>query len=51
VLGAHDQILERLGAEGVLVQGLPQDPRAYRPSPLARAVPSGDLLDAERGDR
>jgi antitoxin (DNA-binding transcriptional repressor) of toxin-antitoxin stability system len=51
VLGAHDQALERLCAEGVLVAGLPQDPRAYRPSPLARAVSSGDLLAAERGDR
>jgi antitoxin (DNA-binding transcriptional repressor) of toxin-antitoxin stability system len=51
VLGAHDQALERLCAEGVLVAGLPQDPRAYRPSPLARAVASGDLLAAERGER
>lgn len=51
VLGTHDQILERMAAEGVLAPGLPQDPRAYRPSPLARSVPSGDLLDAERGDR
>ncbi len=50
-LGAHDQVLERLSAEGVLVPGLPQDPRAYRPSPLAREVRSGDLLDAERGKR
>jgi antitoxin (DNA-binding transcriptional repressor) of toxin-antitoxin stability system len=51
VLGAHDQALERLHAEGVLAPGLPQDPRAYRPSPLARGVASGDLLDAERGER
>jgi antitoxin (DNA-binding transcriptional repressor) of toxin-antitoxin stability system len=51
VLGAHDQVLERLAAEGLLVPGLPQDPRAYRPSPLERAVPSRDLLAAERGDR
>lgn len=51
VLGAHDQVLERLAAEGALVPGLPQDPRAYRPSPIVRAVRSGDLLDAERGDR
>jgi antitoxin (DNA-binding transcriptional repressor) of toxin-antitoxin stability system len=49
-LGAHDQALERLAAEGVLVPGLPQDPRAYRASPLARPVRSGDLLDAERGE-
>ena len=49
-LGAHDQALERLAAEGVLVPGLPQDPRAYRASPLARSVRSGDLLDAERGE-
>lgn len=48
-LGAHDQALERLSAEGVLVPSLPQDPRAYRASPLARPVRSGDLLDAERG--
>ncbi len=50
-LGAHDRALERLRAEGVLVIGLPQDARAYRPSPLRRAVVSGDLLDAERGGR
>jgi hypothetical protein len=50
-LSAHDQALERLCAAGVLVAGLPQDPRAYRPSPLRGAVVSGDLLDAERGDR
>jgi antitoxin (DNA-binding transcriptional repressor) of toxin-antitoxin stability system len=49
-LGAHDQALERLAAEGVLVPGLPQDPRAYRASPLARPVRSGDLLDAERAE-
>ncbi len=51
VLGTHDQILERLCAEGVLAPGLPQDPRAYRPSPLGGAVASSDLLDAERGAR
>jgi hypothetical protein len=51
VLGAHDQVLERLAAEGLLVPGLPQDPHAYRPSPLGRAVPSGDLLAAERDGR
>jgi antitoxin (DNA-binding transcriptional repressor) of toxin-antitoxin stability system len=50
-LSAHDQALERLCAEGVLAAGLPQDARAYRPSPLRRAVASGDLLAAERGDR
>jgi antitoxin (DNA-binding transcriptional repressor) of toxin-antitoxin stability system len=51
LLGAHDRALERLHAEGLLVPGLPQDPRAYRPSPLGRAVRSGDLLAAERADR
>jgi antitoxin (DNA-binding transcriptional repressor) of toxin-antitoxin stability system len=51
VLAAHDQALERLHAQGVLAPGLPQDPRAYRRSPLRRAVTSGDLLDAERGAR
>jgi antitoxin (DNA-binding transcriptional repressor) of toxin-antitoxin stability system len=50
-LSGHDQMLERLRAEGVLQVGLPQDPRAYRRSPLRRAVASADLLDAERGDR
>lgn len=50
-LSAHDQALERLCAEGILVAGLPQDARAYRPSPLHRAVDSGDLLREERGDR
>jgi antitoxin (DNA-binding transcriptional repressor) of toxin-antitoxin stability system len=51
VLSRHDQALERLATAGVLVAGLPQDARAYRPSPLARAVRTADLLDAERGDR
>jgi antitoxin (DNA-binding transcriptional repressor) of toxin-antitoxin stability system len=51
VLGAHDQVLERLAATGVLAPGVPQDPRAYRPSPLERAIRSGDLLDAERSAR
>lgn len=50
-LSGHDRMLERLAAEGVLVVGLPQDARAYRPSPLRRAIASGDLLDAERGVR
>jgi antitoxin (DNA-binding transcriptional repressor) of toxin-antitoxin stability system len=51
ILSAHDQVIERLCAEGILVAGLPQDPRAYRPSPLRRPVASGDLLAAERGER
>ncbi|HME68683.1 MAG TPA: type II toxin-antitoxin system prevent-host-death family antitoxin [Myxococcota bacterium] len=51
MLGAHDQALERLHVQGVLSPGLPQDPRAYRPSPLGRGVTSQDLLDAERGER
>jgi len=48
-VAAHDQAVERLCAEGVLIAGLPQDSRAYRPSPLGRRVTSADLLDAERG--
>lgn len=51
LLNAHDRILERLSAEGVLEVGLPQDSRAWHPSPLRRANRSADLLDAERGDR
>lgn len=51
VLGAHDRAMERLCAEGLLEAGLPQDPHAYRPSPLRRPVASSDLLAAERGDR
>lgn len=50
-LSAHDQAVERLCAQGVLVAGLPQDARAYRRSPLRRPVTSKDLLDAERGER
>jgi antitoxin (DNA-binding transcriptional repressor) of toxin-antitoxin stability system len=50
-LAAQDRAVERLCAEGVLVPGLPQDARSYRPSPLRRAVASGALLDAERDDR
>ncbi len=50
-LTVHDQLMQRLCADGLLVMGLPQDPRAYRASPLRRAVGSKDLLAAERGDR
>lgn len=50
-LGGHDQAMERLCAQGVLAPGLPQNPRAYRASPLQRPVSSAELLDAERGDR
>jgi antitoxin (DNA-binding transcriptional repressor) of toxin-antitoxin stability system len=50
-LAVHERALERLAAEGVLLPGLPQDPRAYRPSPLERPVASRDLLDAERAER
>jgi antitoxin (DNA-binding transcriptional repressor) of toxin-antitoxin stability system len=50
-LAVHERALEWLAAEGVLVPGLPQDPRAYRPSPLERPVVSRDLLDAERTER
>jgi antitoxin (DNA-binding transcriptional repressor) of toxin-antitoxin stability system len=46
-----DRALEQLRTDGVLVEGLPHDARAYRPSPLKRAVESRDLLDAERGEQ
>lgn len=50
-LSGDAQALERLRSEGVLVVGLPQDPRAYRRSPLRRPVESADLLEAERSER
>lgn len=50
-LSSIDQAIERLRAAGVLVAGLPQDPRVYRRSPLGRSVSTTDLLEAERGDR
>jgi prevent-host-death family protein len=50
-MGSAEQALERLRAQGVLLPGLPQDARAYRRSPLRRAVATADLLDAERGSR
>jgi hypothetical protein len=46
----YDEAVERLCAEGLLVRGLPQDARAYRSSPLRRAVTSADLLVAERDE-
>jgi antitoxin (DNA-binding transcriptional repressor) of toxin-antitoxin stability system len=49
-LALHERALERLAAEGVLLPGLPQDPRAYRPSPLQRPVASRELLEAERAE-
>jgi hypothetical protein len=51
MLGGPDLVVERLRGEGVLVVGLPQDARAYRASPLARAVRSADLSADERGER
>lgn len=50
-LSSCDQVLERLQAEGILIAGLSQDARAYRPSPLHAAVSTADLLAAERGER
>lgn len=46
-----DRALDQLSAEGAVSAGLPHDSRAYRASPLKRAVASRDLLDAERGER
>ena len=43
--------LAELVAPGLIHPGLPQDARAYRPSPLRRTVASSDLLDADRGER
>lgn len=51
VLAPQDQRVAWLAAEGVLVAGMPQDARAYRPSPLGRTVVTAALLDAERGNR
>ncbi len=45
------EVVERLCTEGALHPGLAQDPGAYLPSPLPVRVASGDLLDAERGER
>jgi antitoxin (DNA-binding transcriptional repressor) of toxin-antitoxin stability system len=50
-LSSLDQAVERLQAQGILVAGLPQDPRAYRPSPLEKPVRTADLLAAERGEQ
>jgi prevent-host-death family protein len=46
-----DRALDRLEAEGLLERGLPQNARAYRPSPLRRPVATAELLDAEREGR
>lgn len=48
-LTAHERAIEQLAAEGLVVREAPQDPEAYRPSPLPRAVETADLLEAERG--
>lgn len=45
-----DQALEPLAARGLLVLGLPQDPRAYRTTRAALRRPSQALLDAERAE-
>jgi prevent-host-death family protein len=50
-LSSCDQVLERLQAEGVLIAGLSQDARAYRPSPIRTPVSTADLLEAERGEQ
>lgn len=46
-----DRSLEPLVAQGVLVLGLPQDPRAYRKTGATLRRPSQTLLDAERAER
>jgi antitoxin (DNA-binding transcriptional repressor) of toxin-antitoxin stability system len=48
-LTPQELAVERLVAKGLLVREAPQDPGAYRASPLPRAVSTADLLEAERG--
>jgi antitoxin (DNA-binding transcriptional repressor) of toxin-antitoxin stability system len=45
-----DQSLEPLASQGLLLLGLPQDPRAYRRSRATLRRPSQALLDAERAE-
>ena len=45
-----DPSLEPLAAQGLLVLGLPQDPRAYRRTRATVGRPSQALLDAERAE-
>ena len=50
-VGVLERSLEPLANEGLLVLGLPQDPRAYRRTHVKSRRPTQELLDAERGDR
>jgi antitoxin (DNA-binding transcriptional repressor) of toxin-antitoxin stability system len=43
--------LERLADAGVLILGLPQDPKAYRRPKVRMQRSSQELLDEERGER
>jgi antitoxin (DNA-binding transcriptional repressor) of toxin-antitoxin stability system len=45
-----DQSLAPLASQGLLLLGLPQDPRAYRRSRATLRRPSQALLDAERAE-
>ena len=45
-----DRSLEPLASRGLLVLGLPQDPRAYRKTGATLVLPSQTLLDAERAE-
>jgi prevent-host-death family protein len=45
-----DRSLDPLVSQGVLLLGLPQDPRAYRRSRATLRRPSQALLDAERAE-
>ena len=45
-----EQSLEPLVAQGLLLRGLPQDPRAYRKTRAILTRSSQALLDAERGE-
>ena len=45
-----DQSLEPLASQGLLLLGLPQDPRAYRRSRATLRRPSQALLDADRAE-
>jgi len=50
-LATFERVLEPLASQGLLLLGLPQDPRAYRKTRVTLRQSTQELLDAERGER
>ena len=50
-LATFERALEPLASQGLLLLGLPQDPRAHRKTRVTLRRSTQEFLDAERGER